>query len=231
MPDRPVDPVHEAESLFVAAADRAGPALTELADELALTTIKEKHLQKKFRAALEQLAAQATPPATVSPSLAHGLKSEWPKLGNFDISLAWGELEVFGELKCGESDLTLSACGWDAAKCAFCLNHNVGVGMLLLAAAPVAMWITRGVGIELLSDGEWDMADIRKRYAAGFRVWEGDGYKPEYVYRRLRTFEVSRTKPFRIGRTPWLIGLSRVETVDSERMEWPPLRAVTQARQ
>lgn len=219
----PNEAVRRAERLYTAAADLAGPRLTALADENRLTTITEAaHLQRTFRKALEELAVQAAPAPKVSPRLAHGLKREWPKLGNFDISLAWGDVEVFGELKCGESELTLSACGWDAAKCAFCLSHGVGTGMLLVAAAPESRWQPPGIGIELLFDGEWDMADIRARYAAGFRVWERDGYKPEYVFRRLRTCEVSRSTPFRIGSEQWLLGVSRVEPMDDERMDWVP---------
>lgn len=226
MASRPDDPVREAERLYTAAAELSGPRLTALADEGGLKTIKETaHLQRTYREALEELAAQATPRPAVSPRLAHGLKSEWPKLGNFDISLAWGSVEAFGELKCGETEFTLSACGWDAAKEAFCLGHGVGAGMLLVVAAPVALWDPPGVGLELLCDGEWDMADIRERYATGFRAWERDGYKPDHVYRRLRTFEVSRSTPFRIGRKEWLLGISRVEPVDDERMDWVPFLA------
>lgn len=220
MPFRREEFVQEAERLFAEAAALTGPQLTRQASDERLSTIKESHLQKHFRAALERLAADASPRPRVSPTLSHKLKYEWPRLGLFDISLECGDATVFGELKCGEADLTLSACGWDAAKEAFCLQHGVGAGMLLIAAAPATKWDPPGVGIELLFDGEWDMADIRARYAAGFRKWEGDGYEPNYVFRRLRTFEVSRTEPFAIAGTDWVIGVSRVEPVDDERMEW-----------
>jgi hypothetical protein len=223
MPGRPEDPIREAERLYTAAAELSAPRLTALADKEGLTTIKETaHLQRTYRTALEELASQTTPRPTASPRLAHRLKHEWPRLGNFDISLAWGSIEIFGELKCGESELTLSACGWDAAKEVFCLKHGVGTAMLLVAAAPTALWSSPGVGLELFRNGEWDMADIRKRYAAGFRTWERDGFKPDYVYRRLNTFEVSRSTPFRIGGKQWQLGISRVEPVDEERMEWAP---------
>lgn len=152
------------------------------------------------------------------PAACHRLRHEWPRLGLFDISLGWGDATVCGELKCGEEDLTLSACGWDAAKEAFCLQHGVGAGMLLVAAAPATKW-DPGVGIEVLFDGEWD---IRTRYAAGFRKWEGDGYEPDYVFRRLRSFEVSRTEPFAIAGRDWVIGIARVEPVDDERVDWVP---------
>jgi hypothetical protein len=212
--------VRDAERLFCEAAEVAGPRLSALAEAEQLPTLKEKHLQKKFREALEERAFKARPRPTVSPSLSHGLKHEWPRLGLFDISLRWGGLDVFGELKCGESDVTLSACGWDAAKEAFCLQHGVGAGMLLVAAAPQTMWHARGLGIELFCDGEWDMADVRTRYAAGFRTWERDGYKPDYVFRRLRTVELCRPEPFLIAGKPWRIGVARVEPVDDERMDW-----------
>lgn len=218
-----VQRLHHAERLFCEAAELAGPRLSELARAEQLATIKETaHLQKVFRAALEERAFKARPRPNVSPSLSHGLKHEWPRLGLFDISLRWGGLDVFGELKCGEGDLTLSACGWDAAKQVFCMQHGVGAGMLLVAAAPTAMWSAGGIGIELFSDGEWDMADIRTRYAEGFRTWERDGYKPAYVFRRLRTFEAGRTEPFLIAGKPWLIGVAGVEPIDDERMDWVP---------
>jgi hypothetical protein len=215
------DPVVEAERLFAAAAKLAAHRLTALADQRDLTTITEaRHLQPTYRSALDELAARAPSGPVVSRRLAHGLKNEWPRLGNFDISLAWGDVDVFGELKCGETELTLSACGWDAAKQVFCLNHGVGAGMLLVAAAPVALWDSAGVGLELLNDGHWDMADLRTRYAKGFGTWERDGYKPNYVYRHLRTSAVSRTEPFRIGVRAWRLGVARVEPVDEERMDW-----------
>lgn len=218
--------VREAERIYSAAAALTGPWLTALCDERGLAAINERdHLQPMFRTALEQLAALETLVPTVSSRLTHGLKDEWPRLGNFDVSLGWGPVEVFGELKCGQTELTLSACGWDAAKCAFALSHGVGTAMLLVAAAPASLWDPPGVGLELLSDGEWDMADIRDRYAAGFRTWERDGYKPAYVYRRFRTVEVSRNSPFRIAHHEWLIGISRVEAVDDERMDWLSLVA------
>ncbi len=69
---------------------------------------------------------------------------------------------VFGELKCGEDEFTLGACGWDAAKCAFCLRHRVGVGMLLVAAAPATVRAAGGAGVEFLRAGEWDMQDVRR---------------------------------------------------------------------
>ena len=215
----------EAERLFTEAAALAGPRLTALARAERLTTIKEKHVQETFKTGLEERAFTARPRPSVSPSLSHGLKREWPRLGLFDISLRWRGVDVFGELKCGEEALTLSACGWDAAKGVFCLQHGVGAGMLLVAAAPATMWEKPGVGTELFFDGEWDMEDIRTRYAAGFRKWEGDGYKPDYVFRRLRTLNVGCTEPFGIGGTDWLIGISRVEPVDDERMDWVPFLA------
>lgn len=222
MPSRYEDLVVEAQRLFCAAAGLSGPRLAKLADDQGLTTLKEKHLQAALKSALKELAFKARPRPEVSPRLSHGLKPKWPKLGTFDISLSWGGVEVFGELKCGENDETLSACGWDAAKEAFCLQHGVGAGMVLVAAAPDALWQARGLGIELFGDDEWDMADIRARYAAGFRKWERDGYKPDYVFRRLRTVEVCRTGPFAVGRKDWLIGIARVEPVDDERMGWVP---------
>lgn len=158
----------------------------------------------------------------MSPSLSHGLKHEWPRLGLFDISPRWGGLEVFGELKCGESDLTLSACGWDVAKQAFCLQQGVGAGMLLVAAAPQTMWDAGGIGIELFAGGEWDMDDIRTRYSEGFREWEDDGYEPDYVFRRLRTSAIGHTDAFDIAGKPWRSGIARVEAVDAERMRWVP---------
>jgi hypothetical protein len=223
--------VHEAERLFAGAAAAAASQLAQRASDERLSTIKESHLQKEFRAALERLAHTTRPQPKVSPTLSHNLKREWPRLGLFDISLGWGDKIVFGELKCGEEDLTLSACGWDAAKEAFCLQHGVGTAMFLVAAAPARRWSRPGIGIELLSDGVWDMADLRNRYAAGFRKWEGGGYKPDYVFRRLRTIAVSCTEPVAIADREWVIGVSRVEAVDDERMEWVPFLGPRPARE
>jgi hypothetical protein len=223
MPSSRHERVRDAERLFCEAAELAGPRLSALADTEGLPTIKETaHLQKKFKEVLSERAAKARPRPEVSPSLSHGLKPQWPRLGLFDISLRWGGLDVFGELKCGESELTLSACGWDAAKQVFCLQHGVGAGMLLVAAAPQTLWKAGGLGIELFAGGDWDMRDIRSRYAEGFRIWERDGYKPMYVFRRLRTAPVGQTEPFVIAGTPWRIGVARVEAVDDERMDWRP---------
>src|SRR4051812_4264042 len=117
VPSSAQSPLGAAQRLFARAAELAGPRLSELAAERGLATIKETaHLQPQFRGALEEIVAEADPRPKVSPRLSHGLKSEWPRLGNFDVSLAWDDIEVFGELKCGENELTLSACGWDAAK-------------------------------------------------------------------------------------------------------------------
>jgi hypothetical protein len=101
--------VHEAERLFAEAAAFTGPQLTRQASDERLSTIKESHVQKNFRAALKRLAADASPRPRVSPTLSHRLMHEWPRLGLFDISLGWGDATVFGELSCGEEDLTLSA--------------------------------------------------------------------------------------------------------------------------
>ena len=108
---------------------------------------------------------------------------------------------VFGELKCGEDEFTLGACGWDAAKCAFCLRHRVGVGMLLVAAAPATVRAAGGAGVEFLRGRRMGHAG-RQALAAppGSAPWERDGYKPAYVFRRFRTIEVSCTEPFGIGR-------------------------------
>jgi hypothetical protein len=200
-----------------------GPRLAGWAKQERLTTLKEApHLQRTFRGALEEVAADATPQPQVSSSLTHGLKPKWPRLGPFDVSLHWPGADVFGELKCAADAVSLSACGWDAAKCAFCLQHGVGVGMLLVAAAPASFWTKPTVGVELLQGGEWDMADIRARYVAGFRRWERDGYKPLYVYRRFRTSPVTRTE-FAVAGVPWTLGVARVDPAGDERMDWPAL--------
>lgn len=212
----------DAERLFCKAAGLAAPRLEQRAARDGLSTIKESHLQKEFKVSLQERAAEARPRPTVSPRLGHGLKHEWPRLGLFDISLAWDNVEAFGELKCGEDVVTLSACGWDAAKEAFCLQHGVGVAAFLVAAAPAALWQARVLGLELFFDGQWDMANIRDRYATGFTRWERDGFKPTYVFRRLRTFDLGRSQSFGVGSKPWLIGVARVEPIDDEQMDWQP---------
>lgn len=220
----PRSPVRVAGELFARAAELIGPRLQSQAQLEGLSTVTEaRHLQPTFRAALEAVAAAAQPPPLVSPSLSHGLKSEWPRLGNFDVSLQWPGADVFGELKCAADEVSLSACGWDAAKCVFCLNHGVGAGMLLVAAAPAGFWERKTMGIELLATGQWDMADIRGRYAAGFRVWERDGYRPTYVYRHFCTRAVARTN-ITVAGAPWVLGVASVEAASSERMDWTAIR-------
>jgi len=225
MPSQPNDPAREGERLYTAAAELAGPRPTALADEGGLTIKETAHLQRTYRKALEDVAAQATPPPAVSPRLAHGLKHEWPKLGNFDISLAWGGVEVFGELKSGETELTLSACGWDAAKEAFCLNHGFGIAMLLVAAAPVALWDPPGVGIELLFDGDWTWPTSANATRPGSAPGSATATcltTSTGVCALSRSAAATR---FASATSGGLLGISRVEPVDEERMDWVPFLA------
>jgi hypothetical protein len=214
--------------LFAAAAELAGSRLSSLAELRRRDHITENQfLQPTYRQALEEVAAQARPSPSVSPTLSHGLKRQWPRLGNFDVSLAWGaKATVFGELKCGSDEDTLSACGWDAIKCAFCLRHGVGTAMLLVATAPAELWRTRGLGLELLDDAEWDVADIRRRYAKGFRKWEIDGYKPLQVPSRVTTSLVARSE-FLIAGKLWVLGIARVEPLEEEWLTWIPFLPVS----
>lgn len=181
---------------------------------------ESKHLQPLFRQELQVLAAMTRPRADVSPSLRTGLKELWPRLGNFDISLAWRRATVYGELKRGEDEGTLSACAWDAAKCTFALKHGKGEAMVLVAAAPETMWRPGVLGTELLLGGEWDMTDLRERYIKGFRAWEKDGYKPDWVFRRCATRELHRAD-FECRREPWRLVVAAVEPRGDERLDWP----------
>lgn len=61
MPFRREELVHGAERLFAEAAAFTGPQLSRQASDERLSTMKESHLQKNFRAALECLAADASP--------------------------------------------------------------------------------------------------------------------------------------------------------------------------
>lgn len=217
------NPLEEATGIYLGAAALAAPRLTALAVERGLTSIKERdHLQPVYRRALEEVARSAIPPPDVSASLAHGLTPEWPALGLFDISLYWSPTtRVPGELKCGSARGDLDACAWDLAKCAFCLRHGVGVGMLLVAAAPLGLWEERDLGLEFLFDGHWDMSDVRSRYARGFRKWERDGFKPLRVPRHIATVEVSRVL-FTIAGGPWLLGIALASPIGEAWLEWEP---------
>lgn len=217
------DLVRKAEELFAEAAVLTGPDVAGITPPSGRTYINEADLQGKFKQRLEQLAATARPAAAVSPSLGHKLKDEWPKLGLFDISLAWPEVTVYGELKCGASEFTLSACGWDAAKCAFALNQGTGDGMLLVAAAPAALWKYGVTGTELLlGRRDWKMTDIRERYSEGFTAWEKQGYKPLWVPASFDTRPVAAPVHFLASGEPWQLHVAAVENPSEERLDWVP---------
>jgi hypothetical protein len=222
----PVDPLVEAQRLVVAAAEWAGPRLTALAEELGTSYINERdHLQPTYREALAAIALNARSRPQVSTALGHGLEALWPRLGNFDVALKWGaETAVFAELKCGNSEKALRACAWDAVKCAFCLQHGVGAGMLLVAAAPESLWSRRALGLELLYGGEWDIPTLRDRYAKGFATWEAEGYRPLRVPARFTTAYVGHTEFFIAGDL-WLLGVARVDALDRDSLDWKSLLA------
>ncbi len=224
----PGEAVADAQRLFVMAAERSAPELVAIAADLGQEYVNERdHLQPTFRATLEEVAAGVLPCPEVSGVLDHGLGATWPRLGKFDVSLSWaGSTTVFGELKCGDSEKALSACAWDAAKCAFCLRHGVGVGMLLVAAGPQSLWERYTLGTELFFGGEWKMADVRERYAKSFTAWERDGYLPLRVPETLATFDIGRTK-FTIAGKPWVLGVARVEPVGEAWLEWVPFLPTT----
>lgn len=206
--------------LFSDATVRAAPLLQDVHLEPGEDLTESRHLQPLFKQELQAVAAKARPRAEVSPSLGTGLKKLWPRLGNFDISLAWRKATVYGELKCGADEGTLSACGWDAAKCTFALNNGKGEATVLVAAAPETMWRAGALGTELLLGGDWDMKDIRKRYIKGFRKWEKDGYKPNWVFRRFGTRELHRAA-FESKGKAWLLVVAAVEPRGDERLDWP----------
>jgi hypothetical protein len=228
LPDTPDDPVTDAQCLFLMAVERAAPKLVANVCDVRQEYVNERdHLQPTFKASLEEVASEAVPRPEVSGVLDHGLGETWPRLGKFDVSLSWaGSTSVFGELKCGDSEKALSACAWDAAKCAFCLRHGVGVGMLLVAAAPWSLWERDTLGTELFLDGEWNMADVRERYAKGFAAWEREGYMPLRVPEALATFDIGRTE-FTIAGNPWVLGVARVEPVGHAWLDWEPFLPTT----
>jgi hypothetical protein len=212
----------EAERFFLVAAQVAGANLTLAALEKGTTYINERdYLQPVFRTALEGVCADAGCQALVSPSLEHGLSHMWPKLGKFDISLQWHGTAVYGELKAGSDARAMSACAWDALKCAFCLHHKVGAAMLLVGAAPDALWTPHTLGTELFGCTLWDTLEVRDRYEAGFRTWERDGYRPIRVPRRFATRKIGRAE-FSVADTPWVIGIARVEPFGRESVTWAP---------
>ena len=224
IPNTPPDPVGEAERLFSAAAEAAGPRLTELVQALSIGYVNERdHLQPTFRQALKDTVKDERPRPAVSFDLNHGLEELWPSLGRFDDALAWGRrATAFAELKAGSDEGALSACAWDAIKCAFCLRHAVGAAAFLIAAAPEVLWRRRCLGLELFDDGGWDTTDLRRRYAKGFRKWERDGYKPLRVPAALRTHGGRRLE-FLVGTEPWMLGLARVEPLGESWLDWAPL--------
>lgn len=219
----PHELVSEAEKLFATACERAGSRLTALARDRGLDYVNERdHLQPIYRKALEETVRDVRPRPSVSLTLDHGLEPLWPALGRFDIALSFGRTAtIFGELKSGREVGALSACAWDAAKCVFCLGHGVGAGMLLVAAAPAALWRTRCLGLELFDDGNWDTADVRRRYARGFTRWEKDGYKPVRLPAAFTTSAVSRAE-FPIAGNSWMLGVARVEPLEEEWLDWQP---------
>jgi len=219
----PEDPAGEADRLFTAAAEAAAPELTALAERLGRDWINERdHLQPTYRGALESAAAAAWPRPQVSPSLGSGLERCWPRSGKFDVSLRWpNATTVFGELKCGSDEGTLGACAWDAPKCAMAVRCGTAAAAHLIAAAPATLWKRRALGVELLADAEWEMADVRARYASHFTKFEKDGYKPVRVPERLRTVAVGATG-FTVADRPWRLGVARVEPVGEGWLDWVP---------
>lgn len=175
-PDTPSrDLLPLAEGMFERAVELAAPRLQSLvAESPDLARIKERELTNALREALEEIAPTAEGGPQTSPSLSSlPLKERWPKLGNFDMSIAWaGRQTVYAELKCGIDEATLEACAWDALKCSFALREGVGVGMLLVAAAPDSLWSKPARGCELFDAAVWDATDLRERYKAGFATWE-----------------------------------------------------------
>lgn len=224
----PGDPVDQAEKLYTTAAETAGPRLTELARRCDLDYINERdHLQPTFRQALRDTVKEERPGPSVSFDLNHGLEQHWPRLGKFDDALAWGRsATVLAELKAGSDECALSACGWDALKAAFCLRHGVGAGMFLIAAAPECLWQSSCLGLELFDGGTWNSADLRRRYARGFKKFERDGYKPLRVPAAFRTFAGRRTN-FAVAEKPWLLGIARVEPLGEEWLDWGPFLATS----
>lgn len=216
-------PIDRAIDLYRRAADASGERLAAIATDEQIDRLREdRHLQPVFAVCLREAASADG--ETISPHLSHGLKREWPRLGRFDVSVRVERRDVVGELKCGIGPAKLDACAWDMAKLAFVLHHGVGSAGLLVACTDQRTWEASSLGSELLDTGVWDMADIRERYAAGFRRWEGDGYKPNRVLRWARTTALHHAEPFDIAGEPWSIRLARVEPVSEEIMDWPPLR-------
>lgn len=220
----PVDPVNAAARLYAEACDLTAARLTELTAQRHLIRINERdHLQPVFAVALREVAAIAVPPASAAIDLDHRLKGAWPRLGRFDAGVSWGHATAsFAELKAGSHEIALMACAWDALKCAFCLRHNVGIAMFLIAAAPKALWDRRSLGLELFEDAAWDARTLRERYARGFRIWERDGYLPLRVPSRFATSRGHR-RSFRIGGRDWQVGIARVEPVGEDWLDWAPL--------
>ena len=219
----PANPVAEASELLTAALRGCAPELEARAKRTGLTRLTEAHhLAPEFRESLTAVATAAdlVPDVCVSLSPA-ALRSDWPRLGPFDVSLRWNDVTVYGELKCGDTEDTLEACAWDALKCAFALRHGFGAAMFLIAGAPQELWQRRARGCELFGGGEWDAADLRARYVRGFTTWERDGYKPQLVPDRIRTIAGARLE-LDVNSTPWALAIAQVEPVGDGWLTWGP---------
>ena len=223
MDARGLPDISAAEQVLLRAADLCSVKLEERARDEGLGWINERdHLQPEYSAAVDRVA-NAVEHGRSPSGLRHELGDKWPKLGSFDITLAIGSLHFAVELKCGSDAGTLSACAWDAAKLAFCLQHGVGNGAYLVAAAPDPLWTRDASGLEFFRSGAWDMADIRTRYASSFRKWEKDGYIPLQVVRHFASVHVGRSIGFKVADQPWTIGVARIDAEDSELMAWESL--------
>jgi hypothetical protein len=207
-----------AERLFAQAAATTAKRLDGINPPRGYIT-EIRHLQRPFRDALIEGAAAESPRPAVSPSLKVLMPQNFKRLGSFDVSLAWSEGTVYGELKAGGDDL--GHCAWDALKCATAVALGHAAATLLVAAAPAETWPERKLGAELFNDDEFDAVDLRTRYVSWFGHYERkDKQWPIRVPARVRSTRLADAE-FTVSGQPWMLAVARIEPADAEWFDWP----------
>ncbi len=231
--------ISAAEEVWTATNEWVAPELSKLARALGQHWVNERdHMAPCLRKGLPHVARHAASPSPAVSMEQHEpqLVAEWPRVGAVDAILRWPGAEgrandaarVFGELKCGSDTKALSGCAWDAPKCVYAMRLRLAIGAHLIAGAPQRMWEGRrgrpALGVEMLLDGVWEMADVRIRYATHWRRWERDGYKPLRVPAVIRTTAVNQIE-FIVGGEPWMLGVARVDDASDpdDWFDWAPV--------
>ncbi len=169
-----------------------------------------RHLQPVTADVAARLARAANPAASTASHL-FGDKLGWIGLGHVDVVFQWpNEQPTFLELK----SCDLHHCAWDSLKLASgVLAGNASAGYML-AVAPSRTWEQRPPGSELFGSGEWQAAELRRRFAKTFKRYAAETYPhiPGRVAAAARSIPLDSSS-LKIQEAEWLLRLVRVEPV------------------